>query len=83
MVSVLMGRTFHVAIDAIKAINIMKHGGAMDGAFSHSPQSVRDPPKRDVDQDTPMPDANAQEPTPPPSHSSGHSGGLWSAPRAG
>jgi len=54
----------------------------MDGAFSHSPQTVRDPPKpAPVDEDTAMPDA--QEPTPPPSHSSGHSGGLWSAQRAG
>ena len=76
-----MCRTFHVAFDAIKAINIMKNGGAMDGAFSHSPQTVRDPPKpANVDQDTPMPDANEQEPTPPPSHTSG---GLWSPRRAG
>lgn len=41
-------RTFHVAIDAIKAINIMKSGGAMDGAFSHSPQAVRDSAKAEV-----------------------------------
>ena len=71
-----------MAIDAIKAINYMKNGGAMDGAFTHSPQTVRDPPKpKDVDQDTPMPDA--QEPTLPPSHTSNHSGGLWSAHRGG
>ena len=78
---VLKSRAFHVAIDAIKAINYMKNGGAMDGALSHSPKTVRDPPKSEVDQDTAMPDA--QEPTPPPSETSGHSGGLWSARRAG
>jgi hypothetical protein len=78
-----VSRTFHVAIDAIKAINFMKNGGAMDGAFSHSPQTVRDPPKPAVvDQDTAMQDVQ-QEPTPPPSHKSGHSGGLWSAHRPG
>ena len=34
-----------MAVDAIKAINIMKSGGGMDGAFSHSPNAVRDPTK--------------------------------------
>ena len=76
-----MNRTFHVAIDAIKAINYMKNGGAMDGAFSRSPQTARDPPKRVVDQDTEMPDA--EEPIPPPSETSGQSGGLWSAHKLG
>ena len=45
----------------------MKHGGAMDGAFSHSPQAVRDAAKAD----TPMPD---QETTP----AAQRIGGLWS-----
>jgi calcium/calmodulin-dependent protein kinase I len=43
----LICRTFHIAIDAIKAINIMKNGGAMDGGFSHSPHALRNPIKSD------------------------------------
>jgi hypothetical protein len=29
----------------------MKSGGAMDGAFSHSPQAVRDPVKAEAQED--------------------------------
>lgn len=65
-----MCRTFHVAIDAIKAINIMKGGSAMDGAFSHSPQAVRDQVKADA-----SPPPHQQE---PPAQ---RSGGLWGADR--
>jgi len=64
-------RTFHVAFDAIKAINIMKNGGAMDGAFSHSPQAVRDPPKPELEKM----DTVEEEDTRPPSHTAG----LWQA----
>jgi hypothetical protein len=42
------GRKFQVAVDAIKAINIMKGGNAMDGAFSKSPQTVRDTLKQNA-----------------------------------
>ena len=59
-------RTFHVAIDAIKAINIMKNGGAMDGAFSHSPQAVRDSGKAEI--------AGAEQ------RAGQTSEGLWSGP---
>ena len=41
-------RKFQVAVDAIKAINIMKGGGAMDGAFSKSPTAARDTLKQNA-----------------------------------
>lgn len=64
-------RTFHAAIDAIKAINFMKNGGAMDGAFSHSPQAVRDKAVREA--------AAAQHAGSGESQPSQRSGGLWSS----
>lgn len=63
-------RTFHAAIDAIKAINIMKNGGAMDGAFSHSPQAVRDAAAK-------ADSAAAQQGGSGGSQPSQRSGGLW------
>jgi hypothetical protein len=48
----------------------MKHGGAMDGAFSHSPQAVRDHVKAEA--------AHTESEHPPAETSAG----LWSAPQA-
>ena len=63
------GRKFHVAIDAIKAINIMKNGSGMDGAFSKSPRPVRE---------TVQPDGPPPQQEPPAQRT----GGLW-RPRPG
>lgn len=63
-------RTFHVAIDAIKAINYMKNGGGMDGAFSHSPQTVRDAAKSE---NLPAPPSVQDQTTPR------QSSGLWNS----
>ncbi len=48
----------------------MKNGGAMDGAFSHSPQAVREKADRDAA-------AAAQQPGSDESQPSQRSGGLW------
>lgn len=37
-------KTFYAAVNAVKAMNSMKKGGAMDGALSHSPQAARSVP---------------------------------------
>lgn len=37
-------KTFHAAITAVRAMNSMKSGAAMDGALSHSPQPARSLP---------------------------------------
>lgn len=37
-------KTFFAAINAVKAMNSMKKGGAMDGALSYSPQAARSVP---------------------------------------
>lgn len=37
-------KTFYAAVTAVKAMNNMKKGGAMDGALSHSPQAARSVP---------------------------------------
>lgn len=66
----LTSRTFHVAVDAIKAINFMKNGSAMDGALSHSPPAVRDAAKSNA-----SPPEQQQE---PPVR---RTGGLWGAQR--
>jgi len=66
-------RTFHAAIDAIKAINYMKNGGAMDGAFSHSPQSVRDAAKA-AEAARASQEASGEEQKP----AAQRSAGLWS-----
>ena len=71
--SQLTGRTFHVAFDAIKAINYMKRGGAMDGAFSHSPQTVRDAVAKAEKENSPA-QLPPTEPTTPR-----QSGGLWNS----
>jgi hypothetical protein len=72
----LTGRTFHVAFDAIKAINYMKSGGAMDGAFSHSPQTVRDAAEKaeKAEKENAAAQTASMETTTPR-----QSGGLWNS----